>query len=32
MMMLRDEQEEQKRGMVEEIRVLEKKLAALSKE
>ncbi len=32
MMMLRDEQEEQKRVMVEEIRVLEKNLAALSKE
>jgi uncharacterized protein YlxW (UPF0749 family) len=32
MMMLRDEQEEQKSVMVEEIRVLEKNLAALSKE
>jgi uncharacterized protein YlxW (UPF0749 family) len=32
MMMLRDEQEEQKSVMVEEIRVLEKKLAALSEE
>ena len=32
MMMLRDEKDEQKRVMAEEIRVLEEKLASLSKE